>query len=301
MHKKSNQPRARKKPARLPAYIQLTRLNRPVGWLLVLWPALWALWLAADGMPRWDLLVIFTLGAIVMRSAGCVINDIADRKLDGHVKRTKNRPLVTGAVSVNEAKIIFVVLCLAALILVVLTNRLTIYLSLGGLALACCYPYMKRHTHLPQVVLGAAFAWGIPMAFAAESNTLPHELWLVYAVVVLWTLVYDTFYAMVDRDDDMRIGIKSTAILFGAQDRIITGILQAMVLVGFIMLGQRFSLNIFYYASLLVVAGLFCYQQYLIRYRQRKQCFAAFTNNSWVGFVVFVGVVLGKLQVDIPL
>lgn len=299
MSKNSRAAARRKKSGKVSSCIQLTRLNRPIGWLLVLWPTLWALWLAADGVPRWDLLIIFTLGAIVMRSAGCVINDIADRKLDGHVKRTKNRPLVTGAVSVKEAIVLFIILCAIALLLVALTNRLTLLLSVGGLALACCYPYMKRHSHLPQVVLGAAFAWGVPMAFAAQSNALPPELWLVYTIVLLWTLVYDTFYAMVDRDDDIRAGIKSTAILFGAQDRMITGILQGMILVGLIMLGQRFELAMFYYLSVLVVAGLFVYQQYLIRYRQRKKCFDAFMNNHWVGFVIFVGIILGTLQVNL--
>ncbi len=284
--------------AKLSNYTKLTRFDRPVGWFLVLWPALWSLWLAADGMPRMDLVVIFILGAIVMRSAGCVINDIADRNIDAHVARTKDRPIVTGKVSVTEAIGVFIVLCLLAFLLVLATNTLTMMLSLGALVLACCYPFMKRYTHFPQVVLGAAFACSIPMAFAAQTNSLPHKLWLVYVTVLLWTLVYDTFYAMVDRSDDIRIGVKSTAILFGEQDRAITGILQFMVIVGLLMIGQRFELNTLYFASLIVVAGLFVYQQYLIRYRQRGPCFSAFMNNNWVGFVVFLGVLLGTRDIS---
>ncbi len=276
----------------LPHYWQLTRLNRPIGWLLLLWPTLWALWLAAEGLPRLDLLVIFVLGVIVMRAAGCVINDFADRKIDGHVKRTRQRPLATGKIETREAITLFGVLCLVAFVLVLLTNRLTIMLSIGGLLLAFCYPFMKRYTHLPQVVLGAAFSWGIPMAFAAQTGTVPPQAWLLYTAVVVWTVVYDTFYAMVDRDDDLRIGVKSTAILFGEQDRVITASLQAIVLVTLLMVGQRFAMGWPYYLGLTAGAGLFLYQQYLIRQRQRDDCFKAFLNNSWFGFVVFVGIVM---------
>lgn len=278
--------------ARLPVYISLMRVNRPIGILLLLWPTLWALWLAAEGWPRWDLLIIFTLGVISMRSAGCVINDFADRKIDGSVKRTRDRPLATGTVSTREVWGLFAGLCLFSLVLVLLTNKLTVWLSVGGLLLACCYPFMKRYTHLPQVVLGAAFAWSVPMAFAAQAGSLSQELWLVYLAVVLWTVVYDTFYAMVDRDDDLRIGVKSTAILFGDQDRFITGFLQALTVYTLVLVGQRFELGVIYYTSLGVASGLFIYQQYLIRYRERDACFKAFLNNNWVGLAIFIGIVL---------
>ncbi|MES2673203.1 MAG: 4-hydroxybenzoate octaprenyltransferase [Pseudomonadota bacterium] len=271
-------------------YASLMRLDKPIGILLLLWPTLWSLWLAAKGLPRWDLLLIFTLGVILMRSAGCVINDFADRKIDGKVARTQGRPLVTGAVSSRAAIILFVVLCLMALGLVLLTDPLTIKLSVGGLVLAFIYPFMKRHTHLPQIILGAAFAWGVPMAFAAQAGELKKDMWLIYLTVVLWTVVYDTFYAMVDRADDIKIGVKSTAILFGEQDRFITGALQAMTLYSLYLIGQHFNLGIFYYLSLVNVAGLFCYQQVLIRYREPAACFKAFLNNNWVGAVVFLGI-----------
>lgn len=277
---------------RLMIYAQLMRLHRPIGILLLLWPTWWSLWLAAGGFPRWDLLIIFTLGVVLMRSAGCVINDFADRKIDGHVARTKERPLATGRVSSREALGLFAVLCVLAFGLVLMTNTLTIWLSLGGLALAACYPFMKRHTHLPQIVLGAAFAWSIPMAFAAQSGALAQELWLIYLAVVLWTVVYDTFYAMVDRDDDKRIGVKSTAILFGEQDRLMTGCLQGLALYALVLMGGRFEMGVTYYLSLVVVAGLFGYQQFLIRFREREACFKAFLNNHWVGMAVFVGIVV---------
>lgn len=283
-------------PEKLKLYAQLTRLNRPIGWLLVLWPTLWGLWLASEGVPRLDLLLIYTLGAIVMRSAGCVINDYADRHFDGHVKRTQDRPLATGKIHVSEAWAVFATLIFLAFILVLLTNTLTLLLSLGGLALACSYPFMKRYTHLPQVVLGAAFAWGIPMAFASVRNEVPAEAWLIYFTVLLWTVVYDTFYAMVDRDDDVRIGIKSTAVLFGDQDRVITATLQILVVFGLVMIGQRFELNSGYYLGVAVAAGLFIYQQRLIRYRQRGPCFSAFLNNNWVGVAVFAGIIAGTIQ-----
>jgi 4-hydroxybenzoate polyprenyltransferase len=291
---------AAKQPAlsigqRVRLYWQLMRMHKPIGALLLLWPTLWSLWLAADGVPRWDVLVIFVLGVFVMRSAGCVINDFADRKVDGHVKRTRERPLVSGQVSSGEAIALFVGLCLLAFGLVLLTNPLTIQLSVGGVLLAFCYPFMKRYTHLPQVVLGAAFAWAIPMAFAAQSGALGVEVWLLYTAVVLWTMVYDTFYAMVDRDDDLRIGVKSTAILFGEQDRLMTGVLQALTLYALVMVGSRFELGTFYYISLGVAAALFAYQQYLIRFRQREACFKAFMNNNWVGLAIFIGVVVDKL------
>lgn len=294
---RSQRPAAKPSPSAVPRirlYWQLMRMHKPIGALLLLWPTLWSLWLAADGVPRWDVLVIFVLGVFVMRSAGCVINDFADRKVDGHVKRTRERPLVNGQVSSREAIALFIGLCLLAFGLVLLTNTLTIQLSVGGVLLAFCYPFMKRFTHLPQVVLGAAFAWAIPMAFAAQSGSLGAEVWLLYTAVVLWTVVYDTFYAMVDRDDDLRIGVKSTAILFGEHDRLMTGVLQALTLYALLMVGSRFELGTYYYVSLGVAALLFAYQQYLIRFRQRDACFKAFMNNNWVGFAIFIGVVADK-------
>jgi 4-hydroxybenzoate polyprenyltransferase len=273
-------------------YWRLTRMDRPIGTLLLLWPTLWSLWIAAKGVPSIKNLVIFVLGVIVMRAAGCVINDFADRKIDGKVERTKNRPLATGAVSSREAIGLFIALCLIAFALVLLTDPLTIKLSVGGLILAFCYPFMKRHTHLPQVVLGAAFAWGIPMAYAAEAGELHQGMWLIYLAVVLWTVAYDTFYAMVDRADDLKIGVKSTAILFGEQDRLLTGVLQIMALYSLMLVGNRFELGTFYYLGLTVAAGLFVYQQWLIRFRAREACFKAFLNNNWVGMAVFAGIVM---------
>lgn len=274
---------------KLPLYWRLMRMDRPIGTLLLLWPTLWALWLAAKGVPSLKNLLIFTLGVIVMRAAGCVINDFADRKIDGSVARTKDRPLATGAVSSREAIGLFIGLCLLAFVLVLMTNLLTIELSVGGLLLAFCYPFMKRHTHLPQVVLGAAFAWGVPMAYAAEAGSLHENIWLIYLAVVLWTVAYDTFYAMVDRDDDLKIGVKSTAILFGEQDRLMTAILQILSLYALILVGNRFELGLLYYLGLAVAGSLFVYQQWLIRFRAREACFKAFLNNNWVGVAIFAG------------
>ncbi len=277
---------------RFPHYWQLMRFDRPIGTLLLLWPTLWGLWFAAEGVPRVDLLIIFTVGVILMRAAGCVINDFADRKVDGHVERTQHRPLAAGHVQPREALILFATLVLVAFVLVLFTNALTILLSFGALALAACYPFMKRYTHLPQVVLGAAFSWSIPMAFAAQTGEVSPHSWLIYTAVVIWTVVYDTFYAMVDRDDDLKIGVKSTAILFAEQDRAITASLQVICLVTLIMVGQRFEMGVVYFLSLIAVAGLFAYQQYIIRYRGKPECFKAFLNNNWVGCVVFVGIAM---------
>lgn len=278
--------------SRFAPYIQLMRFDRPIGTLLLLWPTLWTLWIAGEGSPGPGVVVIFVLGTIVMRAAGCVINDFADRDFDGHVERTKNRPLARGLVKPKEAIGLFVALCVIAFGLVLLTNPLTIKLSFGGLLLAFCYPFAKRYTHLPQIVLGAAFSWAIPMAFAAETGTVPPEVWLIFIANLLWTVVYDTFYAMVDRPDDLKIGIKSTAILFGENDRVITGVLQLMTLFALVLVGQRFELGALYFLSLLGAAGLFAWQQYLIRFRQREDCFRAFLNNNWVGMVIFIGIFL---------
>jgi len=274
------------------AYSRLMRIDKPIGTLLLLWPTLWALWLSDRGVPPLSVLVVFVLGVFVMRAAGCVINDFADRKVDGFVKRTAGRPLPSGAVSEKEAKILFVLLGLLAFALVLTMNLMTILLSLGGLALAWCYPFMKRYTHLPQVVLGAAFGWAIPMAWAAVSESLPLECWLVFLANICWTVAYDTQYAMVDRDDDIKIGVKSTAILFGRYDRLIIGLLQLATLGLLALAGLLMQLNAFFYWSLLGAAALFLYQQKLIVRRERDACFQGFLNNNYVGLVVFIGVVL---------
>ncbi|HQQ63414.1 MAG TPA: 4-hydroxybenzoate octaprenyltransferase [Pseudomonadales bacterium] len=270
--------------------IQLMRLDKPVGIFLLLWPTLWSLWIAAGGAPDSRNLVIFILGCVLMRSAGCVINDYADRDFDRKVVRTKSRPITSGKVKPSHAMLLFIVLCVLAFTLVLQTNWLTIELSLGAIALTAVYPFCKRHTHLPQVVLGAAFAWSVPMAWAAEKNGLSPHVWLLYCAVVLWTIAYDTFYAMVDRECDLKAGIRSTAILFGDADRAITSILQMLVILTLVLAGRRFSLGAPYYAGLVVAAMLFGWQQYLVRHREPTACFRAFLNNQWVGFAIFVGI-----------
>ena len=277
----------------IPAYLRLMRVDRPIGIYLVLWPTLWSLWLAAEGVPSIKNLIIFCMGVFLMRSAGCVINDYADRNIDGHVERTKNRPLVTGQLSEMEALYLFVTLCAIAFLCVLFTfSWLTVALSFGGAILAAIYPFMKRYTYFPQVALGAAFSWSVIMAFAAERNELPKEVWLIYIAVLIWTVAYDTFYAMVDRDDDYEIGVKSTAILFGDYDRLITAFLQFFVIIVLILIGYQFKLGVFYYLSTVAVSALFGYQQMLIFDRDREGCFNAFLNNNWVGLTVFIGIVL---------
>ncbi|RLA59540.1 MAG: 4-hydroxybenzoate octaprenyltransferase, partial [Gammaproteobacteria bacterium] len=256
--------------SKIAALLQLIRFDKPIGTLLLLWPTLWALWIAAGGVPDYDLLAIFIIGTFLTRSAGCIINDLADRNMDGAVARTNTRPLVTGTVTQREAMLLFVSLLLLAFSLVLFTNTLTITLSLVAVALASSYPFMKRYTHLPQIVLGAAFSWGIPMAFAAQRNELPAALWLLYLGNLLWTMAYDTKYAMVDRDDDIRVGIKSTAILFGEHDRLMVAVLQLLCLVSLYLAGQAFGLGLYYNTSLVVAATLFGYHLYLIRDRQPK-------------------------------
>ncbi len=278
--------------SKLDLYLVLMRLDRPVGSLLLLWPTLAALWMAADGLPPPTMIVVFTLGTFVMRSAGCVINDYADRKLDGQVERTRDRPLALGLVSKVEVLLLFAGLCCVALMLLVFLNPLTRWLALAGLGIAMFYPFMKRWTYLPQVVLGTAFSWGTIMAFAAIQQEVPAVGWLFFIASVLWIVAYDTLYAMVDREDDLRVGIKSTAILFGTADRAMVGLLQLSALFALIMLGQQLEYWIFYQLGLVAVAGLFIYQQYLIRNRNRDACFQAFANNVWVGFALFLGVVL---------
>ncbi|KAA3629388.1 MAG: 4-hydroxybenzoate octaprenyltransferase [Proteobacteria bacterium] len=279
-------------PGRLPDFARLVRLDKPIGIYLLLWPPLWALWIAGDGRPDPLVVAVFVAGVILMRSAGCAINDYADRHFDGHVARTQARMIPAGRIRPREAVVAFAVLSLCAFALVLLMNWLTIGLSLIGLALAAVYPYSKRHTYLPQVVLGAAFGWAVPMAFAAQTGTVPALGWLMYVTAILWATAYDTMYAMVDRKDDLKIGIKSTAILFGELDKLIIGILQALVLGALFLIGQQAKLGGFYYMGLTVAAGLAIYEQWMIREREPAACFRAFLHNNWFGLVVFCGVVL---------
>lgn len=276
--------------SRLADYVQLTRLDRPVGTLLLLWPTLAALWLAADGMPPWHLIVVFTVGTFVMRSAGCVVNDYADRGWDRYVKRTADRPLATGRVSGSEAMLLFAGLVAVAAALLVFLNPLARVLALVGFGLATVYPFLKRWTYLPQVALGAAFSWALIMAYASVLGHVPAEAWLLFVGSLLWIVAYDTQYAMVDRDDDLQVGIKSTAILFGAADRFMVGLLQASALLALSLLGAQLEFGPLYHAGIMVAATLFMYQQYLMRDRSREGCFKAFRNNTWVGFALFAGV-----------
>lgn len=274
-------------------YLKLMRLDKPIGTLLLLWPTYWALWLASDGFPQWHFLLVFTAGVFVMRSAGCVINDFADRKVDGQVKRTKDRPLAAGLVSAKEAIELFILLIALALLLVLTLNDQTILLSFVALFLAFCYPFMKRYTHLPQVVLGAAFSWSIPMAYMAVGHSVPIEAWLLYGANLCWTVAYDTMYGMVDRDDDIKIGVKSTAILFGRADKLIIALLQGVTLliVSYLLWLQQVP-TLMITLQAVVVTGLFLYQQWLIKDRVRENCFSAFLNNNYVGFVIFVVIAL---------
>jgi len=276
---------------RLTCYIRLTRLDRPIGIFLLMWPTLWALWIASDGVPDARILFIFIAGVILMRSAGCAINDYSDRHFDAHVQRTRSRPLASGLIGEREALVVFVVLAGAAFLLVLQLNLLTIKMSFVGILLAVIYPLMKRYTHWPQAVLGAAFAWAVPMAFAAIRSELPEMAWLLFFNTVIWTMAYDTMYAMVDRDDDLRIGVKSTAIVFGNADRAIIALLQLAVVAGMVALGYSLSFNFYYYLGLAVAAGFGVYQQILIRHRERDKCFRAFLNNNWFGAAVFAGIV----------
>jgi 4-hydroxybenzoate polyprenyltransferase len=280
---------------RVREYLLLTRVDRPIGIFLLLWPTLWSLWIAAEGVPEGLVLFVFVTGVFLMRSAGCVINDFADRKLDPHVARTKNRPIAAGRVTPREALSLFVVLCLLAFLLVLLMNSLTIVLSFVGVVLAAIYPFMKRHTYLPQVFLGLAFGWAVPMAWAAQTGETTRIAWLLLTATVVWATAYDTMYAMVDRSDDLKIGVKSTAILFGDADRLIIGGLQLSVLLILLLVGYQLGLGLYYYLGLLVAAGLGVYQQYLIRKREPQNCFRAFLNNNWFGMAIFAGLVLNYL------
>ncbi|HGM5490988.1 TPA: 4-hydroxybenzoate octaprenyltransferase [Serratia fonticola] len=274
------------------AYSHLMRIDKPIGTLLLLWPTLWALWLAGGGVPALSVLLVFVLGVFLMRAAGCVVNDYADRAFDGHVKRTAGRPMPSGRVSEKEAKILFVSLVLVSFALVLTLNAMTIWLSLAALALAWVYPFMKRVTNLPQVVLGAAFGWSIPMAYAAVSESLPLSCWLLFLANICWTVAYDTLYAMVDRDDDLKIGIKSTAVLFGRYDKLIVGLLQFATLLLMLWVGYLMQLGGAFYWSLLLAGALFVHQQKQVAGRDRDACFRAFLNNNYVGLVLFIGIAL---------
>ncbi|MBT8765958.1 4-hydroxybenzoate octaprenyltransferase [Metapseudomonas boanensis] len=271
-------------------FIQLARLDKPIGIYLLLWPTLWALWVAAEGIPSLKNLVIFVLGVNLMRAAGCVINDFADRKVDGHVTRTRARPLASGRITAREALVFFAVLVAASFVLVLFTNSTTIWLSFGGLALAACYPFMKRYTYYPQVVLGAAFSWGMPMAFTAETGELPAAAWLLYIANLLWTVAYDTYYAMTDREDDLKIGVKSTAILFGDADRLIIATLQGLALLCLLLAGNRFGLGLAFHLGLLVAAACFAWEYWSTRTRDPQVCFKAFLHNHWAGLAIFLGI-----------
>ena len=279
-------------PEKLKLYWRLARLDRPVGWLLLLWPTLWALWIAADGHPRPGIVVIFVLGVITMRAAGCVINDIFDRDLDPLVERTRTRPLASGAVTVREALVIFFLLLTIAFGLVLLLNHETVLLAVVGAGIAASYPLAKRFTNLPQVYLGVAFSWGIPMAFTAQDSPLMPLAWWLLGTNLLWTVAYDTMYAMADRPDDLKAGIKSTAILFGRFDRVINTTLQILALINLVLIGAYLELNSMFYAGLAGATVTVLYQYRLCADRDRMQCFKAFLNNIWFGGFVFAGIVL---------
>ncbi len=273
-------------------YGKLMRLDKPVGIWLLLWPTLWALWLAGDGAPDQGLFVIFVLGVIVMRSAGCVLNDYADRNIDPYVERTRSRPIASGAVAPMEALTLFVALALIAVGLASMLNTPARLLAIVGAILTITYPFVKRFVSIPQFVLGAAFGWGIPMAFAAQTGNTPELAWLIFGTAMIWAVIYDTFYAMVDRADDLKVGVKSTAILFGEADLFVIGGLQALMLVALILIGVRAELGFWYYLSVLIAAAFMGWHQWLARDRQPAGCFAAFLHNHLIGMLVFIGIVL---------
>ena len=281
--------------AKLRDYAQLMRLHRPIGILLLLWPTLWALWIAGQGRPDLPVFVVFVLGVVLMRSAGCVINDYADRDFDPHVERTRDRPVAAGRVSPREALALFAVLCLIAFALVLTLNRLTVLLSFAGAFLAATYPFLKRYSHLPQFYLGMAFGWGIPMAFAAQTGGVPGLAWILFAANIFWAVAYDTAYAMVDREDDLRVGVKSTAILFGRHDRAMIFAFHIVTIALLALTGALAGLGLGYYAGLMVASGFALYQQWLMRQRGRDGCFRAFLNNNWFGAAVFAGLLIDYL------
>jgi len=273
-------------------YFRLMRFNKPIGIYLLLWPTYWALFLSAGGWPDIDLLIIFTFGVIITRSAGCVINDYADREIDKHIARTRDRPITTGEISPKAALLLFFALGLAAFALVLLTNTLTIKISFIALALAVLYPFSKRWTNLPQLILGLAFAMSVPMAFSAQTGTVPASAGWIFLATVLWTLIYDTLYAMADRDEDLKIGVKSTAILFAKYDQIFITLLQVLLMIVFIKIGNLFDLGAFYDISLIIILLFMIYHQFLIKKRQKMDYFKAFINNHFIGMTVFFGIFL---------
>ena len=280
---------------RLTLYERLMRLDKPIGTLLLLWPTLWALWIASGGRPEWMMIWIFSLGTLLMRSAGCVMNALVDRNFDAHVKRTKDRPLAAGLVSVKEALWLAAALTIVAFCLVLALNRLTIALSFAALGLAATYPFTKRFLSVPQAYLGVAFGWGIPMAFAAQTGAVPGIAWILFAANVCWAVAYDTAYAMVDREDDLKVGVKSTAILFGRHDRAMIFVFHLATVALLALAGTRAGLGLGYHAGLTAALGLAIYQQYLMRGRDRDGCFRAFLNNNWFGAAVFAGLLLNYL------
>lgn len=280
---------------RLYHYALLTRLNKPIGTFLLLWPTLWALWIAAEGFPDLHVFIVFFLGVFLMRSGGCVLNDFADRGFDAEVKRTRTRPIAAGNVTPGEALCVAATFIIIAFLLVLTLNRLTVQLSVVGIILAAIYPYMKRYTYLPQFFLGLTFGWGIPMAFAAQTNTVPQIAWLILIANVLWSVVYDTIYAMVDRDDDLRIGVKSTAILFDDADRVIIGGIQILLIIVLVLTGRQLELGVYYFFGVTIACALAIYQQYLIKDREREGCMRAFLNNNWFGAIIFLGIFLDYL------
>ncbi len=278
-------------PSKWNAYWRLMRFDKPIGILLLLWPTMWALWIAGNGRPTLKNIVIFCTGVVLMRAAGCIMNDVADRDFDPHVERTRSRPLAAGELTVRQALGMFLALMLLALILVSLTNPLTIKLAFAGAALAASYPFFKRFTHLPQVVLGVAFGWGMVMAFAAETGQIPTVAWWLLSVNVVWSVIYDTLYAMVDRDDDISVGLKSTAILFGRHDLLILRLLKMLMLLILVRIGLMLEFSWPWYLGTLFATALFVMQQYWARYREPAGCFRAFMNNNWVGLVLFAGLI----------
>ena len=275
---------------KLRLYAQLIRFDKPIGSYLLLWPALWALAIAGNGSPDGWVLFVFVCGVFLMRSAGCAINDYADREIDLHVARTRERPLTSGRITPREALAVFAVLGLLAFLLVLSLNQLTIWLSFGGIALAASYPFMKRYHYLPQVHMGAAFGWSVPMAYAAQTDSLPKMAWLLYVATVVWAVAYDTIYSMVDRDDDLRIGVKSTAILFGDYERLLIGLFQGLFVLVMLLVGIDLGFSVVYFIALLLATLLLVFQQFLINDRVPEHCFVAFLNNHWVGAIVFFGI-----------
>ena len=275
----------------LKPFVSLTRLDRPIGIYLLLWPTLTALWIASEGWPGWHLLLVFTLGTVLTRSAGCIVNDLADMKFDGNVKRTRNRPLISGQVASLEALLLAGCIAFVALLLVLTTNIYTVYMSVFAVIIAVIYPFMKRYTYLPQAFLGIAFSWGIPMAFTAVSNEIANVAWLLLIANLLWVVAYDTQYAMVDRDDDIKLGLKSTAILFAELDRTMIAILQVLFLATLLLVTSSIELSVYYYLGLIGATGLFIHQHYLTWNRSREGCFKAFLSNHWAGLSVFLGIV----------